>query len=356
MELTNKFSKLLSTLLITVLILSLNSCNSSDDPDEPDPTPTGDQVEQILAKMTLREKVGQLFVVRAEALLKGMDVVHDLSSNAVIIVKDDMIETDKEYPVGGIILYAHNIVHPAQLQALTRDLHKFSGHPFLYIDEEGGRVARIGRNSNFNVPHYTSMAAVGGSGDPNVALEAGNSIGTYLDFYGLDVDLAPVADVNTNPENQVIGDRAFSDDPNVAANMVVAFMQGLKNNNIYGCLKHFPGHGDTKADTHYGYAETKKTWEQMINCEMIPFKAGIAANAPFIMTAHIATPNVTGNGNPATMSSVILQDKLRSELGYQNIIITDGMEMGAITSQYNNLEATIGAIKAGVDIVLGPHN
>ena len=354
MALNNKLSKLLSSLLMAVLILSLNACNGSDSKDEP--TPVGDEVEQLLTQMSLREKVGQMFVVRAEALLKGMDVVHDLKANAVIQLKSEMVEIDAEYPVGGIILYAHNIVHPAQLQALTRDLHTLSGHPLLYIDEEGGTVARIGNNSAFTVPHYSSMGAVGASGDPNDALEAGNSIGNYLNRYGLDVNLAPVADVNTNPENQVIGKRAFSDDPNVAALMVVAFNQGLKNNNILGCLKHFPGHGDTKADTHYGYAETKKTWQEMLNCEMIPFKAGIDAGADFVMTAHIATPGVTGNGNPATMSSVILQDKLRGELGYQNVIITDGMEMGAITSQYDNIQATIGAIKAGVDIVLGPHN
>lgn len=138
--------------------------------------------------------------------------------------------------------------------------------------------------------------------------------------------------------------------------MVTNYLQGLKDAGVTGCIKHFPGHGDTKSDTHYGYAQSQKTWKQMLNCEMITFKAGIQWGCQLIMTAHIAAPNVTGSDIPSTMSSIILQDKLRSELGYQNIIITDAMEMGAITQQYNNADAAVGCIQAGVDIVLGPQN
>ena len=162
--------------------------------------------------------------------------------------------------------------------------------------------------------------------------------------------------MNTNPENIVIGARAFSDDPQVAAPMVTAYLQGLKDAGVTGCIKHFPGHGDTKADTHYGYAQSLKTWEEMLNCEMITFKAGIQWGTQLVMTAHIAAPNVTGSDVPATMSSVLLQDKLRGELGFRNIIITDGMEMGAITQQYTNAEAAVGTLLAGADIVLGPQN
>ena len=165
-----------------------------------------------------------------------------------------------------------------------------------------------------------------------------------------------MADVNTNPENIVIGARAFSDDPQVAAPMVTNYLQGLKDAGIVGCIKHFPGHGDTKADSHYGYAQSLKTWDEMLNCELITFKAGIQWGTQLIMTAHIGTPNVTGSEVPATMSSFILQDKLRGELGYQNIIVTDAMEMGAITQQYNNAEAAVGTLQAGADIVLGPQN
>ena len=174
--------------------------------------------------------------------------------------------------------------------------------------------------------------------------------------YGFDIDFAPVADVNTNPDNIIIGPRAFSDDPQVAAPMITNYLQGLEDAGVIGCIKHFPGHGDTKTDTHFGYASTQKTWAEMMDCEMVTFKAGIKWGCQLIMTAHIGAPNVTGSDIPSTMSSVILQDKLRGELGYQNIIITDGMEMGAITQQFSSAEAAVKSIQAGVDIVLGPKN
>jgi beta-N-acetylhexosaminidase len=200
------------------------------------------------------------------------------------------------------------------------------------------------------------MEAIGNTGDPVNAYECGNTIGTYLQQYGFDIDFAPVADVNTNPENIVIGPRAFSGDPAVAAPMVTNYLQGLKDAGITGCIKHFPGHGDTKADTHYGYAQTMKTWAEMLQCEMVTFRAGIEWGCQLIMTAHISVPNVTGADVPSTMSSIILQDKLRGELGYQNIIVTDAISMGAITNQYSTAEAAVGSILAGVDIVLDPSN
>jgi beta-N-acetylhexosaminidase len=138
--------------------------------------------------------------------------------------------------------------------------------------------------------------------------------------------------------------------------MVTNYLQGLKDAGITGCIKHFPGHGDTKADTHFGYAQSMKTWEQMSACEMVTFRAGIQWGCRLIMTAHIAAPNVTGTDVPSTMSSIILQNKLRGELDYQNIIVTDAMDMGAITQQYSNAEAAVGSILAGVDIVLAPKN
>ena len=340
----------------------LTSCSSDDDPVEMAPT---DEVEAQLQKMTLREKVGQMFYVRPECLdttihfnqPSGIDgSADDITKIKLQAVNETMKAVNEKYPVGGIILYAHNINDEAQLKQFIPQIRALKGSPLLCIDEEGGRVARIGKNSNFNVETFESMGAIGATGDTKNAYYCGNTIGTYLKKYGFDIDFAPVADVNTNPENIVIGARAFSNDPAVAAPMVTNYLQGLKDAGVTGCIKHFPGHGDTKADTHYGYAQSQKTWEQMLNCEMITFKAGIQWGCQFIMTAHIAAPKVTGLDIPSTMSSFILQDKLRGELGYQNIIITDAMEMGAITQQYNNADATVGCILAGVDIVLGPQN
>ena len=333
--------------------LTLTSCSNDDSPISPK-----DEVEEQLAKMTLREKVGQMFYVRMETLDTTIhwNTYADLQENPLLEVNQTMRDVNERYPVGGLILYAWNIDNESQLSKLIAQIRALNGQPLLCIDEEGGRVARIANNPNFNVKKYESMSAIGATGDPANAYECGNTIGTYLHHYGFDIDFAPVADVNTNPENIIIGARAFSDDPAVAAPMVTNYLQGLKDAGVTGCIKHFPGHGDTKTDTHFGYASTQKTWAEMLDCEMVTFKAGIAWGCQLVMTAHIGAPKVTGSDVPSTMSPIILQDKLRGELGYQNIIITDGMEMGAITQQYTSAEAAVGSIQAGVDIVLGPKN
>ena len=352
--------------ILTVILTSgflLTSCSDNDDNEKE--SYDDDEVEAQLKQMALREKVGQMFYVRPEVLdttihyghTGGIDVtIADLANIKLQAVNATMQAVNEKYPVGGIILYAHNIGNEAQLAAFIPQLRALKGSPLLCIDEEGGRVARIGNNPNFNVKKFESMDSIGKTGDPANAYYCGNTIGTYLKKYGFDIDFAPVADVNTNPENIVIGKRAFSDDPSVAAPMVTNYLQGLKDAGITGCIKHFPGHGDTKSDTHYGYAQSLKTWDEMMNCEMITFKAGIEWGCQLIMTAHIATPNVTGTDLPATMSSLILQDKLRGLMGYKNIIITDDMEMGAITQQFTSAEAAVGCILAGADIVLGPQN
>ena len=338
---------------ILVCGFTMAACSNDDETGS-----KGDEVEEQLSKMTLREKVGQMFYVRMETLDTTIhwNTYADLQENPIHEVNQTMRDVNANYPIGGLILYAWNIDDEAQLAKLIPQIRALNGHPLLCIDEEGGRVSRLANNPNFNVKKYESMAAIGATGDPNNAYECGNTIGTYLKHYGFDIDFAPVADVNTNPENIIIGPRAFSDDPAVAAPMVTNYLQGLKDAGVAGCIKHFPGHGDTKTDTHFGYASTQKTWAEMLDCEMVTFKAGIAWGCQLVMTAHIGAPKVTGSDVPSTMSPIILQDKLRGELGYQNIIITDGMEMGAITQQYTSAEAAVGSIQAGVDIVLGPKN
>ena len=346
-----KFLWILTVILFYGLVLT--SC-SNDDAVTPPPA----EVEAMLKKMTLREKVGQMFFVRVESLDPSIEwtTYDDLANlkNQEITMK--MRKVNHDYPVGGIILYAWNIEDETQLASIIKQVRSLNGSPLLCIDEEGGRVSRIANNPNFHVKKYESMAAIGATGDPKNAYECGNTIGTYLKRYDFDIDFAPVADVNTNPDNIIIGPRAFSDDPAVAAPMVTNYLQGLKDAGITGCIKHFPGHGDTTNDTHSGYVQSLKTWDEMNQCEMVTFRAGIQWGCQLIMTAHIAVPNVAGTNIPSTLSSVVLQDKLRGELGYQNIIITDGMEMGAITMHYTSGEAAVGSIKAGVDIVLGPRD
>lgn len=339
---------------LLICCMSLTSCSENDSSGGSSPE---SEVEEMLRKMTLREKVGQLFFVRPEALdpdIHWENPPTDLAPLKLQEVNEKMKQQNKLYPVGGIILYDWNINDEAQLAKFLPQLKALNGKPLICIDEEGGRVARLANNPNFHVKKYESMAAIGATGNPANAYECGNTIGTYLKKYGFDIDFAPVADVNTNPDNIIIGKRAFSDDPAVAAPMVVNYLQGLKDAGIVGCIKHFPGHGDVKTDTHYGYAQTQKTWAEMLSCEMVTFRAGINWGCQLVMTAHIGAPKVIGSDIPSTMSSVMLQNKLRGELGYRNIIVTDALEMGAITKQYTNVDAVLGCLQAGVDIVLCP--
>lgn len=305
--------------------------------------------------MTLREKVGQLFIVRPESLEPAIRYASDaeLPPYRLQAVSDGMRARAERYPAGGVLLYGHNIADPAQLERFGAALRALPGAPLLCIDEEGGRVSRIAGNAAFDVPRFESAAAIA-AGGPQAAYDAAFAIGSYLHRYGLDIDFAPVADVNTNPRNVIIGTRAFSDDPAVAAPLVAAYVRGLSDAGIAGCLKHFPGHGDTHADTHLGYAFTRKDWTRMAGCEMVSFRAGIAAGAPLVMAAHIAAPAVTGSDIPATLSAAILTDKLRGELGFEGIIITDALEMGAISRRYGSGEAAVRSFEAGADWLLCP--
>ena len=322
----------------------------------------GEPVALSVRDLSLREKVGQLFVLRPDALedQRLIAELENTSAAGTTEVTDAIRAKYDQYPCGGFALFRKNIVSPEQLKQFTQDLHGLNEKipPLLAIDEEGGRVTRIAGHPNkaFNEPVIPSMGVLAAAGDPERVRETAQTIGTYLKEYGLDIDFAPVADVNTCPENPIMGDRAFGDDPEVAATMVRAYIHGLHDSGIASCIKHFPGHGDTSSDTHTGYAETLKTWEEISACEMLPFRAGIEAGTEFVMTAHISTPNVTGCALPATMSDILLTEKLRGELGFEGLIITDALAMGAVSNQYTSAEACVTCLKAGADLLLMPYD
>lgn len=318
-----------------------------------------DEIEILMAELSVEEKVGQIFVVRPDSIdpkLTPQDIELNITVG-VTDLTDDMISDYARYPAGGFALFQKNIKGPDQIGSFNEKLHKLGKiRPLIFIDEEGGLVARLANSRAFNLPKYKSMGSVGSTGDYSKAYEAGASIGTYLKKYGFDVDFAPVADVNTNPDNPVIGTRAFSSNPEVAGEMCVEFVKGLNSAGVRGTFKHYPGHGDTNTDTHFGYAETSKNWEELVNCELIPFKKGIENNIQMIMVAHITVPEVEKKGVPSTISSTLITDKLRNELGFDGIVISDAMEMKAITAEYSDGEAAVLAIMAGVDIVLMPYD
>ena len=305
-----------------------------------------DPLELLLDSMTLEEMVGQLFIVRPEDL--EFDAEQD-----VTVLTDSMRDTLAAYPVGGVILFYQNILDPDQLTAFNASLLSACRiPPFLGVDEEGGRVARVGNHEAFQVPRYASAASVGSTGDPSAAWEMGHTIGSYLREYGFNLDFAPVADVNTNPDNPVIGDRSFSSDAQAVASMARAAASGLHDAGIIPVFKHFPGHGDTAEDSHRGIAVTNKAEAELEACEWIPFAQ--AGRRDCVMVGHVAVPALTGDLTPATLSPLLVRGILRDRLGFDGLIVTDSLSMGAVTDQYTSAEAALRALDAGCDLLLMP--
>ena len=310
----------------------------------------------LLEKLSVEEKVGQLFMVRPDQLDLSIDPSHAAGSATVQYVTESMMQTIRGYHVGGVIIFSGNLAYPAQLLEMTALIDAASRVvPFISVDEEGGAVARIAgsRSKGFDVPRYGSAASVASSGGEAGVYDMGLNIGAYLKAYGFNLDLAPVADVNTNPANRVIGNRAFSSDPYTASAMVLAFINGLHGSGVLSCIKHFPGHGDTSSDTHTDYVAVYKTWEELQAAELIPFMNNLD-DTDMVMAAHITLPNVTSDGLPASLSYELITGRLRGELGYDGLVITDALNMGAIASNYSPADNALLAFKAGCDILLDP--
>lgn len=303
--------------------------------------PVSDPIGEILDTMTLEEKVGQMFLICPESI--GVSVTPEEITEGLLT----------EYPVGGIMISKSNMLHPVQVVTLLDTFQNCSKYPlFMAVDEEGGTVARFANHGAFPVPKYDSAAAVGASGDPNDALSMGQTIGGYLKDYHINMNFAPVADVFTNPYNTVIGDRAFSTDPQIVTQMSHAMAEGLRRQNIIPVFKHFPGHGDTAEDSHSRLAVSYKTLEELEACEWLPYEG--LTDMDCVMVAHVALPNVTGDMLPASLSYGVVTELLREKLGFTGLVITDGMEMGAIVNTYSPGEASIRAIAAGCDVILEP--
>ena len=312
-----------------------------------------DNIDSIISNMTLEEKVGQMFFIRLEALdpnyisdeVSGKYIVHDIITN-------DMLSTYNDYPCGGIVLFNRNLNDERQLIELTNSIHKLKNKPLICIDEEGGTVSRIANSNKFRVNKTLDNDQIDTNKD---AFNKGKYIGSYLNKYHIDVDFAPVADLNINPNNPIIGSRSFGYDPNITSDLVNSFIDGLHTNNIYTCTKHFPGHGNTKGDSHSDSVHIDVTKQDWLNEEALPFIQTLD-NTDMIMVGHIETPNITSDNLPASLSKEMLTDILRNEFNYDGIIITDSLEMGAISKHYSSKEAAIMAINAGADILLMPEN
>lgn len=307
------------------------------------------KIQAQISEMSLEKKIYQLFFVTPESLT-GVDMVTQAGDATKAALE--------QYPVGGIIYFSQNIEDETQITTMTSNSQSYSKIPlFIGVDEEGGSlVARIANNPNFQVPTFPDMKEIGASGDPYKAYEVGSSIGSYLKEYGFNMDFAPDADVLINPENTAIGSRSFGSDPQLVSQMVAEEVKGLEEQNVTAVLKHFPGHGSTAEDSHNGAAVVNRSLEELRSAEFLPFEAGIQAGADVVMVGHLQVPQIIPDDTPASLSSVMITDILRNELGFDGLVITDSLSMGAVTEYYTPAEAAVMCIQAGGDMLLIPED
>jgi beta-N-acetylhexosaminidase len=255
----------------------------------------------------------------------------------------------REFGLGGVILFARNIEEPGQVAELARDLQSLGGELPLWVsvDQEGGRVARL--RAPFT--EWPPMATLGRSGDEGLASRFAAALAAELSAVGITLDYAPVLDIHTNAKNPVIGDRALADDAQTVGRLGAAIVRGLQDNGIAACGKHFPGHGDTSADSHFELPVVEHSPDRIRRVECVPFREAIKANVAFIMTAHVLVPSFDEQ-KPATLSRTIVHGLLREELGYEGVILSDDLEMRALAATYTVPDAAVEAIAAGCDAVL----
>jgi len=303
--------------------------NNSDSNVAPDP------VQAQIKAMSLAEKVGQLVIVG----ITGYET--DANSRQLI----------DNYQVGGIVLFKHNVKNANQMLSLINSLKETNSVNkiplFLAIDEEGGRVSRM-PDEVMKIPASQRIGELNNSG---LSYEIGSIIGEELTSFGLNMDFAPVLDVNSNPNNPVIGDRAFGNEPNLVKDLGVQTMEGLQSQNIISVVKHFPGHGDTSVDSHIGLPTVNHDIARLKSLELVPFVSAIENNVDAIMMAHILIPKIDPD-NPASFSPKIISELLRRDLKFEGVVITDDITMGAIVHNYNIGEVAVKSIKAGSDIIL----
>lgn len=295
--------------------------------------------------MPIEDKVAGLFIVTPEAITGVSTAVRAGEGTQKALAK---------YAVGGIVYFAKNMQSAEQLKEMIDNTKLYSKYPlFIAVDEEGGSVSRVA-GAGF-AAKTDSAKKIGETGDANNAYLAGAAIGTYLADFGFNLNFAPVADL-ANIENSVMKDRAYGSDATAVSPFVTSVLKGFEENNVTGCLKHFPGIGSTTADTHKGLASTDRSKEDFQANEFAVFQAGIDAGADMIMVGHMAAPSLAGDNIPSTLSEEVVTNILRNEMNYKGVIITDALNMSAISQYYSSEQAAVMALKAGCDMLLMPEN
>lgn len=296
-----------------------------------------DILEEQIYDMTLSEKIGQMVIVGLEGEEKDFNSI-------------EMIE---RYKVGGFIFFDRNIKDSNQLLKLINELKETNEGNiplFFSVDEEGGSVSRM--PDEFS--KFPTNKTIGEVNNREFSCEIGKTIGKELKAFGINMNFAPVLDINSNPQNPVIGDRSFGSYENIVSSLGVETMKGIQSE-IISVVKHFPGHGDTSVDSHVGLPVVNYDIERLKNFELVPFTKAIEEGADIIMVAHILLPKIDEK-NPATMSKSVITDLLRNEMEFDGVVITDDMTMGAITENYDIQDAAVKSVGAGADIILICHD
>lgn len=321
------------------------------------------RVQKLLKSMSLEQKINQMMMV--DFRYWGNTDEEATANGGFTEMNDEVRQIVEEYNFGAIIYFAQNMVGTEQVYQLTQDLQaaatKDNGIPLLIAcDQEGGTVYRLATGTAL-----PGNMALGATGNTEYAYAAGNIIGSELSSLGVNTTLAPVVDVNNNANNPVIGLRSYSDNADLVGEMASSVIKGLADNGVIGCAKHFPGHGDTETDSHYGLPSVDKDLETLLGNELKPYEIAIEQGIEMIMTAHILYPqlesdkivsNKTGEAEslPATMSDDIITGLLKGEMGFEGVVITDAMNMAGIADKWDQVQSVVIAIQAGVDMICMP--
>ncbi len=331
-----KSRKIIIAILIIFIIVLFSGCESKTKEE----VNMEKRVEEKLSNMTLDEKIGQMLMI-----FYRKDTVDNTLRDSLKTVKP-----------GGFILFAENFTSYDQSLKFIKEVKSSSDIPMIIsVDQEGGRVQRIKELSDKEISIIPAMNYVGKMDDTKLTKDIGKVIGEELRVFGINMDFAPVMDVWENKDNTVIGKRSFGDTPEFVSKHALAFGEGLKETGIIPVYKHFPGHGNTSVDSHEDLPVVTKSKEELLKDDIIPFMDAIKNGEEVIMIGHLAVPSITGDNTPASLSRKIITDLLKNELGFKGLVITDALNMGALTNNYTQDEVYIKAINAGVDILLMPN-
>ncbi|MFI7417391.1 glycoside hydrolase family 3 protein [Nonomuraea sp. NPDC049684] len=314
------------------------------------PQAESDPVLRALRRLTVEEKVGQLFM----PVLYGTAADTVSGENQARYGAQTPAKVIARYHLGGVILFPANVKSTAQVVRLTNGLQEASKKVPLLVgtDQENGLVSRM----SALMTDFPGAAEIGATKDPANSRAVARATGEELRALGVNLDFAPVADVNVNPRNPVIGRRAYGDDPSAVAKMVAAAVKGFGDAKVAATAKHFPGHGDTSVDSHTGLPVIKHTMAQWERIDAPPFRAAVGAGVDAVMSAHIVFPKLDPSGDPATLSKPILTGLLRQKLGFKGVISTDALNMEGVRKKYGDGEVAVRAVLAGADLLLMPYD